>query len=71
VTRPGKMPADESPLLKVLGDKDHADLTGITDPEMRRLMLWLDGNSSFYSAYSKPERLAQKEGKPIPPPALQ
>ena len=71
VTRPGRMPADESPLSKILDDTNHAGQTGLTEAERRRLYLWLDGNAAFYGTYSEREQLAQRNGEPVPPPALQ
>ena len=71
VTRPGHMPSDESPLAKTLENSDHGDRVGLSRDDLRRLFLWLDGNGSFYGTYSDKERLAQKRGDAIAPPALQ
>ncbi len=71
VTRPGHMPADESPLTKVLDDAHHAGKVHLTDRERHRIYLWLDGNAAFYGTYSKPARLAQRRGGAVPPPKLQ
>ncbi len=71
VTRPGHMPADESPLVRILDDEHHARRVKLTDAERRRLYLWLDGNAAFYGAYSVQERLAQRRGDAIAPPGLQ
>jgi hypothetical protein len=69
VTRPGRMPADVSPLTKILGDANHADL--LTDEDRRRIYLWLDGNASFYGTYAKAAQAAQRAGAAVPPPELQ
>ncbi|MBW7866334.1 MAG: hypothetical protein H3C30_18185 [Candidatus Hydrogenedentes bacterium] len=71
VTRPGEMPADSSPLVDILRDKDHAGEVNLSDAEWRALYLWLDGNAAFYGAYSEAERVAQRRGEAIPPPQLQ
>ena len=70
-TRPGRMPADESPLRSILLDATHAPATGLVGGEIRRIYLWLDGNSAFYGTYSEAERLAQRRGERVPPPVLQ
>ncbi len=70
-TKPGEMPADMSPLVPVLHDDVHAPELSLTEAEWRTLYLWLDGNASFYGAYSQAERLAQFRGEAIPPPVLQ
>jgi len=71
VTRPGRCGADESPLTKILDDINHAGEVNLTDADRRRLYIWLDGNVTFYGAYSENERLAQQRGEAISPPALQ
>jgi hypothetical protein len=71
VTRPGHMPADESPLIRILTDENHADKVQLTEGELRRIYLWVDGNGSFYGTYSRTARLAQFRGEAVPPPALQ
>ncbi len=71
VTRPGRLGADASPLTRVLTDTNHAGKTGLTDEELRRIYLWLDGNAAFYGTYSRAEELAQKRGEAVPPPALE
>ncbi len=63
VTRPGRMPADESPLTKVIEDEHHAEQTGLTDAERRTLYLWLDGNAAFYGTYREAARQAQRRGE--------
>jgi hypothetical protein len=71
VTFPGHGGADESPLMRVLDDADHRNSVKMSAEDRLRLTIWLDGNASFYGAYSAPERLAQRRGEPIPPPAVQ
>ncbi len=71
VTEPGRMPADESPLLKILGNSMHSAKVDLTKTDLARIYLWLDGNASFYGCYSQEERLAQLKGEAIPPPNLQ
>ncbi len=70
VTKPGEMPADLSPLTAVLEDATHAPELALAQEELRRIYLWLDGNAAFYGSYSAPERMAQRNGEAIPPPAL-
>jgi hypothetical protein len=69
VTTPGRMPADESPLTKILHNAGHKDL--LSDEERRAFYLWLDGNAPFYGTYAKDARAAQRQGAAVPPPALQ
>lgn len=71
VTRPGHMPADRSPLTKILDDTHHGSQVKLKENDRRRLYLWLDGNASFYGVYSRGEQLAQKKGKTVTPPTLQ
>jgi hypothetical protein len=71
VTRPGHMPADESPLTKILENEHHAGEVELTESERRRICLWLDGNAAFYGVYLKSAQLAQRRGERIPPPKLQ
>jgi len=71
VTRPGCSGADQSPLTQVLGDATHASQTALPDAGRRRLYLWLDANAPFYGTYTEPERLAQLQGKAVPPPRVQ
>ena len=71
VTSPGRIGADESPLLKILDDESHATTVSLTDEDRRRICIWLDGNAAFYGAYREDEQLAQKKGERVPPPALQ
>lgn len=70
-TKPGEMPADVSPLPTILEDVHHKENVQLSDAEWRRIYLWLDGNASFYGAYSKAEQVAQLQGEAIPPPTLQ
>jgi len=70
-TRPGRMPADMSPLTRILEDPRHAGEIRLSDDERRRIELWLDGNSSFYGTYAKEAQLAQRHGEAVPPPSLQ
>lgn len=71
VTHPGRMPADESPLVDIVNTKIQAGKISLSDEELRRLYLWLDGNASFYGTYSDREQLAQRHGESLPPPELQ
>ena len=71
VTRPGRIGADESPLLKVLEDSTHAKHVNLTKEERNRLYIWLDGNVPFYGTYDKQQQLAQKNGQAIPLPQIQ
>jgi mono/diheme cytochrome c family protein len=71
VTRPGRMPADESPLTRIIDDASHAGEAGLTADERRRLYLWLDGNAAFYGAYSQAEQAAQRRGEAVRAPELQ
>ncbi len=70
-TVPGQMPADASALFGILEDSNHAGKVALSQEERRRLYLWLDGNASFYGAYSPGEQLAQRRGQAIALPALQ
>ena len=71
VTRPGEMASDVSPLTAVLKDATHAPQLALTDEELRRIYLWLDGNAAFYGSYSVSKRLAQRNGEAVPVPTLQ
>jgi len=71
VTRPGRIGADESPLLKVLEDKIHIQHVHLTRQDRLRLYIWMDGNTPFYGTYEKEQQLAQRNGQAIPPPAVQ
>jgi hypothetical protein len=71
VTQPGRMPADHSPLTKILDDVHHVGKMNLTTDERRRIYLWLDGNAAFYGTYTREERLAQRKGAAVAPPELQ
>ena len=71
VTRPGRIGADESPLLKVLEDSTHAKHVNLTEEERGRFYIWLDGNVPFYGTYDEKQQLAQKNGEAVPPPLIQ
>jgi hypothetical protein len=70
VTPPGRCGADESRLLKVLGDADHAAVK-LPPEDRRRLILWLDSNAPFYGTYNRDEQQAQRKGLAVPPPKVQ
>lgn len=69
-TRPGEIGADQSPLTRVLEDRNHQPLH-IPNADLRRIYLWLDANAPFYGVYDKPQRLAQRAGELVSVPALQ
>ncbi|HLB74480.1 MAG TPA: hypothetical protein VJJ98_10710, partial [Sedimentisphaerales bacterium] len=71
VTMPGRIGADESPLMKVLGDQTHKEQVNLAPEDRLRLYIWLDGNVPFYGTYGEEEQLAQKAGKVVSPPILQ
>jgi len=71
VTRPGRIGADQSKLMKVLADRIHAKDVKLSAEERRRLYIWLDGNVPFYGTYDKEEQLAQKAGEGVSPPSVQ
>jgi hypothetical protein len=71
VTKPGRIGADESRLMKVLADATHKEHVNLTQEERRRLYIWLDGNVPFYGTYGREQQLAQKGGKAVTPPVLQ
>jgi hypothetical protein len=70
-TLPGKGGADESPLVKVLRDKDHQGHLQLDKDDLRRIYIWLDANAPFYGTYRNAERQAQLAGKLVPPPEVQ
>ncbi|MGD8499659.1 MAG: hypothetical protein PVJ86_03385 [Phycisphaerales bacterium] len=70
-TRPGRVGADESPLLKVLGDPAHTEHVHLPKGDLRRLYIWLDGNAPFYGTYEQEQQLAQRRGQAVPPPLIQ
>ena len=71
VTRPGRIGADESPLLNVLKDPKHSKHVNLDKEEQDRLYIWLDGNVPFYGTYDEKQQLAQKNGQAIPLPRIQ
>jgi hypothetical protein len=71
ITRPGRIGADESPLLKVLEDSTHTNHVNLTEAERERLYIWLDGNVPFYGTYDEKQQLEQKNGQAIPLPQIQ
>ena len=71
VTRPGRIGADESRLLKVLADDTHAEQVLLSEKDRLRLYIWLDGNVPFYGTYEKEQQIAQKKGQAVPPPRIQ
>ena len=71
VTVPGRGSADESPLLKVLGDANHASQLKLPPQDIQQLTLWLDANASFYGTYRPEEQEAQRNGRSVPPPQIQ
>ncbi len=71
VTRPGQMPSDISSLTGILDAHMEAGKINLSQDELRTFYLWLDGNASFYGAYSQAEQIAQGRGEVIPPPELQ
>ncbi len=71
VTRPGRVGADESPLLKVLQDRNHAQHVALPQEDRLRLYIWLDGNAPFYGVYEEAQQVAQQSGQAIPPPLIQ
>jgi hypothetical protein len=71
VTRPGRIGADESPLLKILEDTTHSKYVNLDKEERERLYIWLDGNVPFYGTYEEKQQLAQKNGQAIPLPLIQ
>jgi hypothetical protein len=71
VTRPGRIGADESPLLKVLKDPVHAEHVRLPGKDRLRLQIWLDANAPFYGTYEPQSQLAQRSGQAVPPPLVQ
>ncbi len=71
VTRPGRIGADHSPLLKVLNDPLHTKHVHLSKEARRRLYIWLDANVPFYGTYGPAQQLAQKNGQAVLPPLLQ
>jgi len=71
VTRPGHQGADESRLLPILSDHNHAGEVRLSAEDRGRLTLWLDANAPFYGVYRAVDQQAQREGKSVAPPELQ
>ncbi len=71
VTRPGRIGADESPLLKILENPTHSKHVNLNKEEQERLYIWLDGNVPFYGTYDEQQQLAQQNGQAIPLPLIQ
>ena len=71
VTRPGEMPADMSPLARILDDDTHRGEVKLADADRRRIYTWLDGNAPFYGTYVEEQQQAQHQGRRVSPPTLQ
>jgi hypothetical protein len=71
VTRPGHQGTDESRLVQVLSDRNHATEVQLSAQDEERMRIWLDANAPFYGTYREEERQAQRAGQPVPPPRLQ
>jgi len=71
VTKPGRIGADDSPLLKIMENPTHSKHVNLDKEEQERLYIWLDGNVPFYGTYDEQQQLAQKNGQAIPPPVIQ
>jgi hypothetical protein len=71
VTRPGHCGADESPLLRLLGDQNHQQDVHLDGEDLQRLVIWLDANAPFYGTYRSEAQSRQLAGDAVPPPALQ
>ena len=71
VTHPGRGGADESPLLRIIRDETHAPHVQLSDDQMQRLNIWLDGNAPFYGTYDEARQTAQRAGQHIQPQTLQ
>ncbi|MEA3227354.1 MAG: hypothetical protein U9Q07_15495 [Planctomycetota bacterium] len=71
VTRPGRIGADESPLLKVLKDPLHTEYVHLSKEDQLCLQIWLDANAPFYGTYEQEPQLAQRSGQAVPPPLVQ
>jgi hypothetical protein len=71
ITRPGRIGADESPLLKILQDDTHTKHVHLTKEDRERLNIWLDGNAPFYGTYEPEQQIAQANGEAVPPPRIQ
>lgn len=71
VSKPGRCGADESKLTRIVTNTINDNRVKMTDEELRAIYLWLDANAPFYGTYEIDERLAQKTGKSVDPPAMQ
>ncbi len=71
VSVPGHCGADESPLVAVLADQNHASRVELPADDLRRLTIWLDANAPFYGTYLDEAQARQRAGDAVPPPALQ
>ena len=71
VTRPGRIGADVSALSKVLVDDTHSKCVELSEAEMGRINIWLDGNVPFYGTYDEEAQKAQRMAKKVGAPALQ
>jgi len=71
VTRPGHCGADQSPLVSILGDKDHRTHLNMPTSDLRRIYLWLDANSPFYGVYRPDAQDRQLAAEAVAPPKLQ
>jgi hypothetical protein len=71
VTRPGRIGADQSPLLKILEDPIHKKHVHMSKDERQRIYIWLDANVPFYGTYEPEQQLAQKNGQVVLPPSIQ
>ena len=50
VSLPGHCGADQSPLLDVLADANHAPHVRMPAADLQRLTIWLDANAPFFTA---------------------
>jgi hypothetical protein len=58
-----------SPLVQML--RNGHQKVSLTDDELRRIITWVDLNAVYYGVYEPEEQLAlQREGKPVPMPAI-
>ena len=63
VTRPGRIGADVSPLTRIISDPLHSEHVSLSQSELDRLYIWLDGNVPFYGVYDQDDQRAQQSGK--------
>jgi hypothetical protein len=71
VTRPGRIGADASSLTEIIADPLHCAHVKLSQSELQRLYIWLDGNVPFYGRYDEQMQLAQQSGQAVEPPTLQ